>query len=82
MNSSPGTNKLDRRKIIYWITGALSALMFWKVLPGDGKNGKKEEPVKMLTEDGQLVEVDMKHLTGQRQKLETKEIQGFVKRKG
>ena len=79
MNISPGTNKRDRRKVIYWITGALSALMFWKVLPGDGK---KEEPVKMLTEDGQLVEVDMKHLTGQRQKLETQEIQGFVKRKG
>ena len=79
MNSSPGTNKRDRRKIIYWITGALSALMFWKVLPGEQK---KEEPVKMLTEDGQLVEVDMKHLTGQRQKLKTKEIQGFVKRKG
>lgn len=79
MNSSPGTNKRDRRKIIYWITGALSALMFWKLVPG-GKQ-KKEEPVKMLTEDGQLVEVDMKHLTGQRRKLETKEIQGFVKRK-
>jgi len=79
MNISPGTNKRDRRKVIYWITGALSALMFWKLLPG-GK--KKEEPVKMLTEDGQLVEVDVKHLTGQRQKLKTKEIQGWVKRKG
>ena len=80
MNSSPGTNKRDRRKIIYWITGALSALMFWKLVPGNKQ--KKEEPVKMLTEDGQLVEVDMKHLTGQRRKLETKEIQGWVKRKG
>ena len=81
MNISPGTNNRDRRKIIYWITGALSALMFWKLLPGPGTR-KKEEPVKMLTEDGQLVEVDMKHLTGQRQKLKTKEIQGWVKRKG
>jgi hypothetical protein len=74
MNISSG-----RRKIIYWITGALSGLMFWKLLPGDRK---KEEPMKMLTEDGQLVEVDVKHLTGQRQKLKTKEIQGWVKRKG
>jgi len=80
MNNTPETNKRDRRKVVYWITGALSALMFWKLLP-NGKQ-KKEEPVKMLTEDGQLVEVDMKHLTGQRRKLETKEIQGWVKRKG
>ena len=80
MNNTAETNKRDRRKVVYWITGALSALMFWKLLPGGTK--KKEEPVKMLTEDGQLVEVDMKHLTGQRRKLETKEIQGWVKRKG
>ena len=80
MNSLTGTNKPGRRKVISWITGALSALMFWRLLPGTPDAPKKEEPVKMLTEDGQLVEVDMKHLTGQRRKLQTKEIQGWVKR--
>jgi hypothetical protein len=35
----------------------------------------------MLTEDGQLVEVDMKHISGQRKKLKTDEFHSWVKRK-
>jgi hypothetical protein len=37
--------------------------------------------VKMLTEDGQLVEVDMNHLTGAKSKIKPDEIHTWVKRK-
>jgi hypothetical protein len=71
-------NQKDRRKILYWLGGMLSVLMFWKFLPSGKKN---EKPVKMLTEDGRLVEVDVKHLGGQRTKLKPDEFHSWVKRK-
>jgi hypothetical protein len=53
--------------------------MFWRYLPK--KTEEKEEPVKMLTEDGRLVEVDLKHLKGERKKLKPDEFHSWVKRK-
>ena len=79
MKISPVPEQKDRRKIIYWVAGALSAVMFWRYLPK--KSEEKEEPVKMLTEDGRLVEVDLKHLKGERKKLKPDEFHSWVKRK-
>ena len=76
-NSSTG--KKPRRKVLYWLAGAFSVVIFWKLRPA-AKEEKKT--VKMLTEDGQLVEVDLKHITGKPRKLKLPEIQNWVKRKG
>jgi len=78
MKIIPGTKPQDRRKIVHWVAGALSVIMFWKLIP---RQEKKPKLVKMLTEDGQLVEVDMKHISGQRKKLKTDEFHSWVKRK-
>jgi len=78
MTNSSSENKNARRKALYWVAGALSVLMFWKYVP---KGEKKEETVKMLTEDGKLVEVDLKYLKGQRTKLKPDEFHSWVKRK-
>jgi len=78
MNTSTGGNETDRRKILYWVAGALSVLMFWKYTP---KAKKKTEMVKMLTEDGRLVEVDMKYVKGERTQLKADEFHSWVKRK-
>jgi hypothetical protein len=78
METSSDSNKKDRRKMIYWVAGALSVLTFWKYMPSPKK---EEKPVKMLTEDGQLVEVDMKHLKGKRSRLRSEEFYSWVKRK-
>ena len=69
----------ERRKILYWIAGALSAVTLFKFIP----KKQKQEPklVKMLTEDGQLVEVDMNHLSGTKTKIKPDEIHTWVKRK-
>ena len=71
-------NKNSRRKALYWVAGALSVMMFWKYVP---KKQKKAETTKMLTEDGKLVEVDLKYLKGQRTKLKPDEFHSWVKRK-
>jgi len=69
----------DRRKVLYWIAGALSAVTFFKFLPRKVKTQPKM--VKMLTEDGQLVEVDMNHISSARTKIKPDEIHTWVKRK-
>jgi hypothetical protein len=78
MKIKPGAKHQDRRKIVYWVAGALSVIMFWKLIP---RQEKKPKLVKMLTEDGQLVEVDLKHISGQRKKLKADEFHSWVKRK-
>ena len=69
----------DRRKVLYWIAGALSAVTFFRFLPRTQK--KEPKLVKMLTEDGQLVEVDMNHVSGAKTKIKPDEIHTWVKRK-
>jgi len=70
----------NRRKLLYWAAGTLSGLILWrfnkKVEPD-----KPAKPVRMLTEDGQLVEVDARFLGGTGRKINPKEIQTWVKHK-
>lgn len=68
------TNK--RRKFLYWGASMLTALVFWRV----NKNVEQEkvEPVRMLGEDGQLVEVDPRYLSKGR-KIKPEELQTWVK---
>jgi len=67
--------KQHRRKFIIWsISSAavFSALKF--ILPN-----KKKETIKMLTQDGKLVEVDMAVLPTKKRKISTKELQNWIK---
>lgn len=53
----------DRRKFVYWTAGILSALAFWKISPSIVHEPHPEKKtVKMLSEDGELVEIDEKYL--------------------
>ena len=70
--------KNNRRKFLYGAAGTLSALMFWRF---NKKVEKKEsDTVKMLTEDGQLVEVDARYLADRGHKIKPEEIHSWVKR--
>src|SRR4051812_9093403 len=57
-NQSGITN--SRRKILYWAAGAFSGILLWRF--NKKAPDKAAPPVKMLTEDGQLVEVDARFL--------------------
>jgi hypothetical protein len=61
------------------VAGALSTVFLFKFIPR--KVTTKQEPVRMLTEDGQLVEVDISHLTGTKKKIKPDEIHTWIKRK-
>ena len=56
----------------------LSTLVFWRI---SKKEEKKMEPgpVKMLTESGELVEVDPRFLGSKSQKIKPEEIHTWVK---
>ena len=71
-------NKVTRRKLVGWMgiislfTMAGAALMPWR--------NKKVRTVKMLTQDGKLVEVDARLLASNKTKISDKELQGWVRK--
>ena len=69
----------SRRKLLYWAAGTFSGLLFWRFK----KHVPKQEssPIKMLTEDGQLVEVDPRFLAGGGRKITKEEMQSWIKPK-
>lgn len=67
----------SRRKFITW--GVASAALFTAVkfiLPAK----KKPETVKMLTQDGKLVEVDIASLPPQKKKVTNDELKNWIKK--
>ena len=67
-------NKQSRRRFIVWgvaSTAVFSAVKF--MLPS-----KKKETVKMLTQDGKLVEVDIAALPPKKKKITNKELQNWI----
>ena len=81
METGSEKSQKERRSILYWITGALSVLIFWKWASTQKAEPKKEEKVKMLTEDGQLVEIDPKYLSGHGRKVTNDEIHNWITKK-
>ncbi len=73
-------NKVSRRKLLGWLgvvslfSAAGAALIPWK-------SEKKPATVKMLTQDGQLVEIDAALLAANTTKVSDKELQNWVKGK-
>ncbi|MFN8348620.1 MAG: hypothetical protein U0X91_26700 [Spirosomataceae bacterium] len=55
-----------RKKFLLWSIGTLSTFTLLKIIKKEEKkpmiNSKKNDTVKVLTQDGTLVEIDRKHL--------------------
>jgi hypothetical protein len=73
-------NKIQTRKkfIILGISAAALFSVFRFFRP---EKKKKIATMKMLTQDGKLVEVELSKLSGKRKKIKDTEIHGWVKRK-
>ena len=70
----------SRRKFIFMgiaSAAVFSAFKFFKRAP---KAPEEKQTVKMLSQDGKLVEVDVVALKGQKKKITNKELQNWVKR--
>jgi hypothetical protein len=68
----------SRRKFIEWGTGALAAFFAIGLF---FSQKKKKKIVKMLTQDGRLVEVDEALIKSTGKKVNNKEIHSWVKNK-
>ena len=69
----------SRKKFLWWGAAALTAVAAFRFLPGQKK--KKKETVKMLTQDGRLVEVDKTLVTPGSKKITAAELQQWIKNK-
>ena len=84
------TGKQNTRRKLIWGIGLLSLFPLLRF----GRFAKKKEvigcapetptgTIKMLTQDGKLVEVDIAHLpASDKQKISNKDLQGWIKNKG
>ncbi len=68
----------SRKKFILWSAAMLSSLTALKFLSGSKK--KNNETVKMLTQDGTLVEIDKSLLSVSGKKISNEELQNWVKK--
>lgn len=68
-----------RKKFLFWTAVTLCSAALVKFIPGSKK--KKTDTVKMLTQDGTLVEIDTKLLAASGKKISNKELQEWVKPK-
>ncbi len=69
--------KTTRKKFLLWTTALISSVTAFRIL---GSKPKKET-IKMLAEDGSLVEIDSSLLVSTGRKISDKELQEWVKNK-
>jgi hypothetical protein len=73
-----------RKKILLWGAALLSSLTVLRFIPGSKKEkkGTGNTTVKMLTQDGKLVEVDVEKLAcGKRKKINDEQLKNWVSKK-
>jgi hypothetical protein len=74
----------SRKKFLIWGTAVLTSLTAFKLLGGSKKGSRsrdseKKETVKMLTQDGKLVEVDAERLgCGKRKKVSDQQLKNWI----
>ncbi len=67
-----------RKKFLIWGAAVLSSVTFMKIYVD--KQEEKNETIKMLTQDGKLVEIDKKLLTSSARKISDEELKKWVKK--
>jgi hypothetical protein len=74
-----------RKKFLLWSAAIFSSITVLKFFTGSKKpklsgDGNKTGTVKMLTQDGRLVEIDKNMLASSGKKVTDKELQGWIKK--
>ena len=72
-------NKIQTRKKFIGL-GISAAALFTAFKFWTPKKKKENQTVKMLTQDGKLVEVDMAALSPKKKKITNKELQNWIKK--
>jgi hypothetical protein len=71
-------DKTSRKKFVLWGFGILSSLTALKFMSFSKK--KKKETVKMLTQEGRLVEIDKDMIPDSKRKITDPELKAWVKK--
>ena len=71
-------NTTPRKKFIWWGATLLASVAAIRFIPGS--RNKKPGTVKMLTQDGKLVEVDKEQLQNAGKKITIEELQQWIKK--
>jgi hypothetical protein len=74
------TNKgFSRKKFLSWGIG-ISSLLAIPAFFRPAQKNKETKKVKMLTQEGKLVEVDVSAISGKKEKIKNADIHSWVKR--
>ena len=71
------SKKSSRKKFLLWTTALISSFTAFRIF----STKPKKETVKMLAEDGSLVEIDSSLLVSKGRKISDKELQEWIKSK-
>jgi hypothetical protein len=69
----------SRKRFLQWSAGVITSVTALKLFMGS-EPVEKNTTVKMLSQDGTLVEVDTRTLPGARKKITDKELQDWIKK--
>ncbi|MFA5245315.1 MAG: hypothetical protein WC380_08435 [Pedobacter sp.] len=70
----------SRKKFLLWSAVVVASATVLKFFTGDEKKEKEKEVIKMLTQDGKLVEIDKELLMTSRKKVSNEELQQWIKK--
>jgi hypothetical protein len=80
METGDENKAVSRKKFVVWSTGVIAVLTaaryFFRWTPK-----KNKTTVKMLTQDGKLVEVEVSRLSSKRKKIKNEDIHTWIQRK-
>ena len=72
--------KVSRKKFLTWSFGISSLLAVPAFLKISSEKKHKATTVKMLTQDGNLVEIDVAHIPAKRKRIKTEDIHRWIKK--
>jgi hypothetical protein len=71
-------NSNSRKNFLLWCSAIFSSLAVFKII--SEKKRSKNKTVRMLGQDGKLVEVDITALAAGRKRISNKELQNWIKK--
>ena len=72
---------ISRKNFFAWTAGIFSLVMVPSFVKFSGRKTRPAKKVKMLTEDGRLVEIDAVHIPSKKRKVKIADIHNWIKRK-
>jgi len=72
---------VSRKNFFAWTVGISSMFMIPAFLKNFGKKNKETKTVKMLTQDGKLVEIDVTRIPSKKKKVKIADIHNWINKK-